>query len=113
MAGFFLFYIYFSNSGGNSTPTWPRFLRFGMCGLEDFLRRRGLTRFGGRFDFACAPAYGSEVVAFGDGFVPGTEAPGFYLETLSRLFWFGVRVLDEGWFCSHLMSLRDTWGTQS
>jgi len=33
-----------------------------------------------RSGFACAPAYGSEVVAFGDAFVPGTKVPGFYLE---------------------------------
>ncbi|WP_285288904.1 hypothetical protein [Alloacidobacterium dinghuense] len=29
------------------------------------------------FGFACAQAYGSEVVAF-DGFIPGTEVAGFY-----------------------------------
>jgi hypothetical protein len=33
-----------------------------------------------RSGFACAPAYGSEVAAFGDDFVPGTKVPGFYLE---------------------------------
>jgi len=30
--------------------------------------------------FAFALAYGSKVVAFGDGFIAGTEVPGFYLE---------------------------------
>ena len=31
-------------------------------------------------------AYGSEVVACGDDFVPGTEVPGFYLEALCASF---------------------------
>jgi hypothetical protein len=31
-------------------------------------------------------AYGSEVVAFGDGFIPGTKVPGFYLEALCASF---------------------------
>ena len=33
-----------------------------------------------RSGFACSPAYGGEVAAFGDDFVPGTKVPGFYLE---------------------------------
>ncbi len=31
-------------------------------------------------------AGGGEVVAFGDGFIPGTEVPGFYREARKRLF---------------------------
>jgi hypothetical protein len=27
------------------------------------------------------------VVAFGEGFMPGTKVPGFYLEARKRLFW--------------------------
>src|SRR5277367_494426 len=48
--------FYFSNSGGNSTPILGRFLGFEMCGLGDFFRRRGLTRFPASLDFACAPS---------------------------------------------------------
>jgi len=44
----------------------------------------------GRFGFASAQAYGSEVVACSDGFVPGTKVPGFYLEELCASFWFGI-----------------------
>jgi len=44
----------------------------------------------GRFGFACAPAYGSGVVTFGDGFVPGTKVPGFYLEALALFWGFGL-----------------------
>jgi hypothetical protein len=39
-----------------------------------------------RCGFACAPAYSSEVVAFGNSFIPGTEVPGFYLEARSASF---------------------------
>ena len=45
---------------------------------------------GRRFGFACAPAYGSEVVAFGDASIPGTKVPGFYREALCASFGFGI-----------------------
>jgi hypothetical protein len=44
----------------------------------------------GRFGFASALAYGSEVFAFGDGFISGTKVPGFCLEALCASLWFGI-----------------------
>ena len=59
-----------------------------IVGVRGISCLEGVDRIFGRFGFACARAYGSKVVAFGDGFIPGTEVPGFHLEALSRLFWF-------------------------
>lgn len=39
-----------------------------------------------RSGFACARAYGNEVAAFGDGFIPGTKVPGFYRKALCASF---------------------------
>jgi len=38
---------------------------------------------------ASAPAYGSEVIASGDAFIPGTEVPGFYPEARCASLFFG------------------------
>ena len=84
-AGFSLSF-YFSNLSGNTMPTSPRFFRFGMCELEDFLCRRGLTRQERCCGLACAPAYGSEVRLFEPISIPRAEARGFYPEALCASF---------------------------
>jgi hypothetical protein len=60
-----------------------------------------------RFGFACALAYGSEVIAFGDDFIPGTEVPGFYLEALCTSFGFGFFVWSVHAVWCDSISLRD------
>ena len=70
----------------------------------------------GRSGFACAPAYGSEVVALGDGFIPGTEVPG-YLEALCASVWvwdlFLLKCLQWGGWSGVIPCLYETWGTRS
>ena len=65
-----------------------------------------------RFGFACARAYGSEVIAFGDGFIPGTKVPALPGGTL-RLFLFCDFVLSEvravGGWSGIIPCLCDTW----
>jgi len=72
-----------------------------MCGLGEFFVSQGLTwvpHFRSR-SHSITPArknrapgtqiaYGSEVIAFGDGFIPGTKVPGFYREALCASFCF-------------------------
>jgi len=47
LGGLFSLYFYFNNLAGNTMPNSRSYFLFGMCGLEDFFRSWGLTRFSG------------------------------------------------------------------
>ena len=81
------------------------FLPSGNRGLR--IKGVPVQRRSGRCGFAFAPAYGSEVVAFGDAFIQGTEVPCFYPRGALRLFWFLALVGGVG----RISCLYETWGT--
>ena len=74
--------------GDRRTTAEGKILRRVSCEMSLRLRLRSLTPTCQDRTLGARMAYGSEVVACGDDFVPGTEVPGFYLEALCASFGF-------------------------